>query len=167
MMKRFIITFLVLVLLCLCGCTNQSETILKPVNFYYHNNLSSDENFDQIIVAEIREGAQHSNEELIAQYLRGPNSDELENPFPKDISLVSITVDAKRVIITVSPSFSQLSGIDMTLACGCLGTTIFDLYDCQTVEIISEGLFVNGKSAIVLQREDLVFFDSSYVSKSE
>ncbi len=167
MMKRIMIAFLALMLLVLCGCANQSETIQQPVNFYYHNNLSSSENFDQIIVAEVREGAQHSNEELIAQYLRGPNSDELENPFPQDIALASITVDARRVIIALSPSFSQLSGIDMTLACSCLGTTLFDLYDCQTVEIVSEGLFVNGKSSVVLQREDLVFFDSSYVSKSE
>ncbi len=167
MMKRIIIAFLALMLLVLCGCANQSETIQQPVNFYYHNNLSSSENFDRIIVAEVREGAQYSNEELIVQYLRGPNNDELVNPFPHDISLISLTVDAKRVVITLSDTFSQLNGIDMTLACSCLGATLFDFYDCQTVEIISEGLFINGKSSIVLQREDLVFFDSSYVSKSE
>lgn len=166
-MKRIMIAFMALILLVLYGCAKQSDPIQQPVNFYYHSNLSSNENFDQIIVAEVREGAQHSKEELIAQYLHGPNSEELVNPFPHDIELKSLAVDAKRVVITLSETFSQLNGIDMTLACSCLCATLFDLYDCQTVEITSEGLFVNGKSTIVLQREDLVFLDNSYVSKSE
>lgn len=166
-MKRIMTVFLAIVMLCLLGCTKEKEVIQHPVNFYYHSNLSSDENFDQIIIAEIREGANCSSEELISQYLLGPNSNELENPFPEGIHLVSLRVDAKRIIISLSESFSQLDGIDMTLACSCLATTLFDLYDCNTVEIVSEGLFVSGKSSVVLQREDLILFDSSYISRSE
>lgn len=164
MTKRILIIFLSLLLLFMFGCAGKNDDIEQPVNFYYHNSLLSEENFDRIIVSEIREGAGFTKEELVGLYLRGPQSEELENPFPEGLRLVSVSIKGKRVKITVSRLLGKLDGIQLTLACSCLSATLFDLYGCQTVEIVSEGQTIDGKPSIIINKDDLALTDSSYVS---
>lgn len=164
MTKRISVIVLTLVLLCMIGCSKKGDEIKTPVNFYYHNPLSSEENFDKVIVPEIREGAEFTKEELIIQYLCGPERQDLESPFPEGLELVSLVVSGNRVIITVSHLLGELDGINQTLACSCLATTIFELYDCQTVEIIIDDQALDNKASIVIRKDDLVLNDSSYSS---
>lgn len=167
-MKKCVLLILILSLLtCIWGCGQQSEEIQKPVHFYYLADLTAEEKFDQVIVKEIAESAGLTEEELLNRYLAGPAAENTINPFPSGLSVIYLRKQESKVVLILSPELLELSGLDLTLACSCLATTVFELYGCQSLEIIVNGHLIEGKTSIIISREDLVLYDESYVSESE
>lgn len=167
-MRKFILSVLLLsLLLSMFGCGQHNEEIQEPVNFYYLADLTASDEFDQVIVEEVTESAGLSNEELLAHYLTGPKSEGKVNPFPHGLSVVYLRKQSSRIVLILSTELLELSGLDLTLACACLASTVFELYGCQSLEIIVNGHLLDGKASIVISREDLVLYDGSYVSLPE
>lgn len=172
-MKRYFSLIIVLSLLfCMCACGETNTDIQAPVHFYYHTivndtDISNSDGFDSTIAAEIREGADYTADELLALYVSGPQSTGLFNPFPDDLTIISTELQGSRLCITLSTEFSQLGGIDLTLACSCLASTAFELYGCSSVEIIANRAQLDGKTSIIVDKEDIILIDDSYVSQSE
>lgn len=166
-MKKCVLLILLLSLLPgIWGCGQQSEEIQKPVHFYYLADLTAEDHFDQVIVKEIAESAGLTEEELLNRYLSGPAAENTVNPFPNGLSVAYLRKQESKIVLILSPELLELSGLDLTLACACLATTIFELYSCQSLEIIVNGHLIEGKPSIVIAREDLVLYDGGYPSES-
>ena len=167
-MKKCVLLILILSLLTgIWGCGQQSEEIQKPVHFYYLADLTAEEDFEHVIVKEIAEGAELSEEELLNRYLAGPTAEETINPFPNGLSVTYLRKQESKIILILSPELLELSGLDLTLACACLASTVFEQYSCQSLEIIVNGHLIEGKPSIIISREDLVLYDGSYASESD
>lgn len=164
-MKKCTLLLLALTLLLgIVGCRQRSEEIQEPVNFYYLTDLTTQDDFDQVIMTEVRESSGYTTDELLDLYLAGPICEGTTNPFPEGLSVVYLRRQGTKSIIILSEQLLQLSGLDLTLACSCLASTMFELYGCQSVEIIVNGHLLDGKTSVVIDREDLVLYDHSYSS---
>ena len=170
-MRRSIIFFLATIVLCtLCGCSQQPETeLILPVAFYYHNDLDSKDNFNEVFVAEQREGSNYQNDHLalINLYLAGPNSEKLTNPFPEDLIAQKLEINSDTASIVLSTQITKLTGIELTLACSCLSLTLFELTRCNRVEISVDGQMLAGQPSVLIHRDDLIFTDNTLQSAAD
>ncbi len=158
-MKRYLcILFLFFYLLTMPGCSQNSDEITTPVNFYYRNAVIEFNGNDSVISAEIRDSEICSGDlqALISLYLAGPLSDAYISPFPQNVQVVNLSVDGDAVHIVLSDSFAQLKDMDLTLACACLARTIMDLTACNAVNISAAGTLLGGKEAMQITRENLL-----------
>lgn len=169
-MKRYLAILLILCLLfCACGRQSEDEDIQNPVSFYYHSNLESEDGFSNIIVAEIREGSGYEDAtlDLLDLYLKGPVYGDLVNPYPAGVCVDSLAVYKDHMSITLSKEFSQLSGLELTLACTCLSMTLYELYDCSSVEISAKDSLLDGQDSVVYEKQDLLLSDDGYASPED
>lgn len=156
----------VVLLLCCVGCGQNADHDLKdPVTFYYLVNPELDSSFDSGFVPEVHEGSEyvHDRISLLNFYFDGPYNEDSVSPFPKNLHAVTIESTSDCVQILVSNHFSDLKGLDLTLASACLSQTLFELYDCQAVEIRTEGGQIDDKEFIRIEAENLIFHDSVHV----
>lgn len=164
MKQTFIFLLIIIMLVTMCACNQKDVEHLQPVNFYYHSDLTSENRFDTIFMPEIRESAGYDNAtiDLLNLYLAGPIYGDLQNPFPVGLTVLSLNAQNKQTAITLSSEFSQLRGLDLSLACSCLCMTLFELFDCQRVMILCENTLPDGLGYIVIDKEDLVLYDDTY-----
>lgn len=167
-MRKYILPVLLLsLLLSMFGCGQHNEEIQEPVNFYYLADFTASDEFDRVIVEEVTESSGVPDDVLLANYLTGPKTEGMTNPFPQGLSVVYLRKHAPDIVLILSSELLELSGLDLTLACACLASTVFELYDCQSLEIIVNGHLIEGKTSIVISRDDLVLYDGSYTSLPE
>lgn len=162
-MKRFalIILFPTLII-SLFGCGKSAEPeLILPIALYYHNDLDDKDNFNEVFVSEIREGADWQNDHmlLLNNYFLGPESDNLINPFPTDLTVVSLSNNGNTTNIVLSDQITKLTGMDLTMACSCLSLTLFELTQCDFVEIAAEDNLIADQEVIVIGRESLLMSD--------
>ena len=157
-MRRIVCILLAAVLLCAAGCSGQRSSIERPVSYYYCTTAESYEALRKSVSFEVRDGSAYGDDlqGLLNDYLRGPESDGLVNPFPDNCTVRSIQESDLDVRILLSSGFSRLSGIDLTLACVCMSLTVFELSDCQSVSIGVQDALLDGKNEITLHRDDIL-----------
>lgn len=159
-MKRFICIILsVLSAVSLYGCKNKAEEPLDPVNFYYLTSADDYEKTHQLLSAEVRDRAAYNDNLLLLlnSYLKGPDSDHLKNPFPDKCAVESITQDGAQINLFLNHPFAKLTGIDLMVACCCIGHTIFQITDYEAVSFCVPNQPLDGNKAIVLHRQDILF----------
>lgn len=161
-MRKF--TFLlccVMLLQLFAGCSGNNEEIEKPVSFYYINNEISYNSPEAVISDEIREGAQfQSLEDLLAEYLDGPVSSELQTLIPSNVSLLSCVVNRDTADIYLSSQFSELSGINLTIACSAMLLTVHDFSGVQSICVYAENEKLDDKETFLLSLDDIVLVDT-------
>ena len=164
-MKRITLTFMALILLfSFCGCGQTSDPdIITPTAFYYHNNLDEKEEFNNVFVAEIREGALYQNDHisLLNNYLDGPESENLINPFPHGLEVVSLDTKKDTAYIVLSDQIAKINSIDFTMACSCLSLTLFELTQCNYVQISAENSLLSDQESILISRDTLMLADDT------
>lgn len=167
-MKRIII-LLTLFSIFLCACSTQKEKPKSPVDFYYLNQTVSYNSQTGIIAPETREGAGYENDtlSLLNVYIKGPNSQLLRSPFPDRMEILEITQAEGVAYLTVSDQICMLTGHDLTLACVCLSRTVMDLTDTDSVQITVPDRLIDGKNALMIRSDDVIFMDSASYSPSE
>ena len=156
-MRRFVSLMLFLYMtVTLWACTSENK-IESPVLFYYPAKTVSYGSAEGVITPEERESANYKNDPsgLITLYLQGPKSTALRNPFPEDLSVRSYAVLDTEVILELSPHFSNVTGLDLTMACASLARTIFQLTNTEKLTIITEGIVQTH----VIYASDLLFED--------
>lgn len=171
MLKRLLsIILLFSLLLTIIACTNSNKTE-GTMRYYY---LRSDVEFDKldgVIASEPHKNDLNANDysELIRIYLSGPHSDVLRSPFPPDIHLISLTKDSSMIIVTLSNNFADLSGLDLTLACVCLGMTAMEITSAESVRIQTENIPLDGKMSVTINRASIQLFDDheQYINSTE
>lgn len=162
-MKRLTATVLALCLLIgWTGCGTQVPQ--ETVSFYYLRSQPRFSGDDGVLAPEARLAAGLDLEnpaEVLNAYLEGPESAELESPVPRDTAVVEVKRIHDSLHINFSSEFSQLSGIDLTLACACVSRTCMELCGVDTVRIRANGALLNGSTYVVMSRENLKLADDA------
>lgn len=159
-MKRTVC--MLLLALCLCGCTLSGESMKEPVTFYYvREQYKAD--MSQAIGTEIREAAGHREDlaYMLRLYLLGPTQEGLVSPLPRTILVQSVQVQGRTVFLTLSDTDGSLSDGEFSLACACLSLTCLDLTQARRVTIVS------GSRTVTMSQENLALFDSGPAAATE
>lgn len=164
-MKRITLSIMILSLfISLYGCGQTPEPdVVMPTSFYYHTDLDSKEDFNDIFIAEIREGVQYQNDHilLLNSYFSGPESENLVNPFPSGLEAVSFETKGDTAYVVLSEKIAKLSALDLTMACSCLSLTLFELTQCDYVQISAENNFLADQEFITIRRDTLLLSDNT------
>ena len=164
-MKKHIL-LLILLISVLFGCANP----LSPSDaaFYYPKAEFGYNSHDGAIAYEIRNNRGiSSNADLLNLYLKGPADEDLRNPFPEDLTVISVYTLEDTVYVTVSDTMAKLSGAPLILSCACLGRTAMGLSNTTCAEIKCETLLLDGKKQITVNENTVFYSDIFHQSDSE
>ena len=159
-MKRAILLLLCLSLL-FSGCTRASFT--EPGTFYYHRTDTAYRGGEGVVAPETRELAEISEDlaAVLSLYCAGPKDPALESPLPSDAVLLSHTLYDQVLTLRFSDSLSKLSGVELTVAAGCLARTFLPLTGADTLILTADGAFLNGDTSLTVTLADLNLQDES------
>lgn len=147
-------------LLSACSFPGSQET----VTFYYPRDPQQKSNTpsDTFYTAERREitGQTTNVRYLLSLYLQGPLDDQSFSPFPEGTRLVMLDIHNGQYFVQLSQEFSQLSGIDLTVACACISLTCFNMADVDRVTVITPASGDHPAVEMTLTREDLTLMDT-------
>lgn len=157
-MKQLICIVLVCVmLLSLIGCSSKEEHMEKPAAYYYRTDPENYKTIRKTIDYEMRETITHNNlQSLLNEYVKGPVSDSLVNPFPDGCNIESLQIQDTKAYVIFNSKFSRISGKDLILACSCLSLTLFDLTDCQSVTFHVKNAVLDGQNEITINKKDII-----------
>lgn len=167
-MKRInILICIVLVLQMFCSCTADSEDFENPVNFYYCKEEISYNSASGVIHPETRDGSNfHGNlTACLRAYLLGPETEVLVSPIPKDVYLVSCSVDGDVAELVFSTQFSKLSGVKLTTACSAILMTLHDYTGVQMLKISAKDSTLDGHEYIEMHLDEIVLLDAVSVQE--
>lgn len=154
-MKRMFCIVLILLLLCAgCGLYGKSP---DSVTFYYPRTEILYGAEDGVIAQEERDVSGYTEDlnALLNLYLQGPADENLAFPFPAGTRLLEVSGNGDLLTISLSEEFSNLEGLDLTIASACIGSTCFGLTDVQQICILS-----GGSIMFTIDRENgIVLFD--------
>lgn len=158
---RKLICLLLLLSLLLTGCGEQD--LKMPGNFYYRLTDLTYNNINGVIAPEAREldGLAEDPEALMEVYLSGPESRDLESPFPKNTTLEAWTLEDQTLTLTLSREFTALSGLDLTIACACITRTMLELTEAQQVVIRTADERLDNNVNVTMSDELLLLTDDS------
>jgi len=160
-MNRIVCILLIILFICMCGCTRHDVEMIQPVNFYYCNDPITFNGINDVIAPEVRESANYDDIiRLINLYLDGPITDGYSSPFPPSVTVRSLKENNKTLNITLSSEFANLTGIELTLACTCLSATLFELTDAKSIAISADGVLLDESETVIVIRDTMVFSDS-------
>lgn len=159
-MKRTIALMLILTLM-LCAC--QKPQMRAPGTFYYLRTEPAYTGSDGVFAPEQREleGIREDLGAIFELYCQGPITPGLENPLPSAASLLSYSLKDDTLTLVFSAELSQLDGIEMTMAAGCLTRTFLGLTGAEKLVLKSDGALLGGQTAMVLTSSDLELQDDS------
>ena len=164
-MKKLIIFVIVTVLsLYTFGCKHRDANYDAPATFYYVQNQDTLDLSDHMIRGETHETT-HLNSnlsEIMNTYFEGPASISNRSPFPAGLSVVRLDQNEDRIHLTLNNVFTQLEGLDLSVASTCISMTLFELTGCNCVELSAENTLSNKEEIIVISRDMLYLSDLSH-----
>lgn len=168
-MKRWIVLALCLaLLLSSCVVTQRSETerMEQAVKFYYCRDLTDGEADDQVIDWEYRDLGENnvSMKEMLKLYFQGPESQNLHNPFPTDLSVVYASMSEGRLLIRTDETLNRLTGVRRSIAAACLAMTVTQFPSISSVQILAGDRELTGDWSGRWTPEDFVLEDDSATS---
>lgn len=160
-MKRFLSLTLALGLLCLAGCRQEAPES-QGTAFYYCVAQREYTTGSTALSAEYRSGVpRDALTEALDLYLAGPVSSELRSPFPEGLKMVGAYQEGSTVYLTLSPELTDLTGLELTLACGCLTLTTLALTGAEQVQIRAVSGLLDGQRAITMDKNTLLLLDTA------
>ena len=161
-MKRVLSLVLILAaLLSLSACLREDDQP-EGMAFYYCAARSDYNVGSTALTAEYRtDVAEDPLQQALERYLDGPVSAELRSPFPEELKLMSAYREGSTVYLTFSRELTDLSGLELTMACGCLTLTTLALTGAQQVEIRSVSGLLDGQRAITMDKNTLLLMDTA------
>ena len=159
-MKRFICLLLTISLL-LCGCAQTS--LSSPGTFYYHRTQTDYRGTDGVLAPEQRElaGIREDLEAVVDLYCAGPLSPELENPLPPGTELLGYSLYDHVLTLRFNKTLAELSGIELTLAAGCLARTFLPMTGAGTLILTANGSLLGSNPSMTVTLDDLSLRDDS------
>ena len=160
-MKRVTSLALILALLFCSACGIRKQPLQKPVNFYYCTAEVAYDGLTGIMATEQRESVHFENDmtALLNAYLQGPTEEELVSPFPSDVTVVNCYTSGSTVLVVLSSEFAQLTGIDLTVACACLSSTVFELIEQDRIQISAFESQLVGQTVLTVDRNTMFMVD--------
>ena len=166
-MKKHICLLLVLsILFFFVSCKSANEDIEIPISFYYCTLLAHKDSKLPVFEVEIREAAYFNSDlvRILNNYLKGPETDELLNPFPAKTEIISVSRDDENITLVLSSEFSELTGLDLSIACAAISMTLFEITQCSSVTISADNVLLDGAEHIVISSDTLYMADFITVS---
>lgn len=159
-MKRLTALFLAITML-LCGCTQPQ--FRSPGTFYYQRIETGYSDENGVIAPEERELATVRDDlQAIADlYCAGPLDPELENPLPRDTKLLEYCISDQVLTLRFNKTLAKLSGVELTLAAGCLARTFLPLTGTEVLILKADGELLGSSPTMTLTLEDLSLRDDS------
>ena len=167
MKKICILLCCVLLLQFFTACKGKNEEFDVPVNFYYCNHDIFYNSPSGVIQAEVREGS-NFNDDLTAflyAYLRGPISSELQSFIPSDVYLVACSLQGDVAEITLSSSFSRLSGVRLSMVCSAILMSVHDFAGVQTLRVQAKDAQLDDKDEFIITFDELVLIDTARIEE--
>lgn len=162
-MKKICVLLCCLLMLQLfSACGKRTEELQQPTRYYYTAKSISYNTADGVIQSEVREAVSFSNNLslLLEDYLKGPNSPQLQSLIPVDTALVSCAVVDDIVLLTLSDHFSTLSGVKLSVATSAILMTIYDYSGLQELHIQVENGLIDDQTEIVVTMDGILLMDS-------
>ena len=91
--------------------------------------------------------------ELLELYLNGPTAENFHSPIPAGTTLLGLSTEDKLLTLELSPEFSTLDGIRLSLAGACLSATCKSLAGYESIRVHSGGM------VYTFQLQDFIFSD--------
>lgn len=161
-MKRLFSLILALTLLTgLFGC--QAQEFRSPGTFYYYRTDTAFSGADGVLAPETRElsGIEEDLDAILALYCQGPLSAHLESPIPKGCTVPSYDLEEDTLILHFSREFADLTGMELTVAAGCLARTFLVLTNTRRLVLTAEGNLLNGETTMTVTLADLGLRDDT------
>ncbi len=160
-MKKILCFLLIGALLFAAGCS-RSQAEPQGTPFYYCTAEADYSSGSTAISREYRQDVPtHSLMGALELYLAGPQSSDLVAPFPEGMVILSAVLEGDTVLLTVSMELTALTGLDLTMACGCLTLTSLALTGARQVQISPIYGLLDGQRTITMDRNTLLLTDSS------
>ena len=154
MMRRMIAGFLALMLCFLCGCNVGEEQVTEGLHLYHLTQEEARLGGDIISTTLIPwEELPESREEQAAVVLEQLLTD-VNSPLPRGTVLRSVTVSGSSVHVDLGGAYSQLSGVDLTIADYCIALSLTQLTGIYAVRVLCEGREVSYRSKQLLLASD-------------
>lgn len=165
-MKKAIGGLLALALL-LTACTIRQENVGEEDGYLLYFLAEANEarggdlirsNYEKLDLAEdasLEEQATAVVERLIA----GSETGDLRSPLPRGITLLSLTIQDRRVTVDLSSGFAQLSGVELTLADYCLTLSLTALEGISAVAVTAQGREVGQQPKQIFYERDVLLSD--------
>ena len=161
-MKKIICIILILSLSApLFGC-GQTE-LRSPGTFYYYRTETIFSDTDGVLAPEAHElyGIEDDLDAILALYCEGPTDRKLENPLPSGCAVPRYTLEEETLKLHFDEDFAALTGVELTIAAGCLARTFLPLTGAETLILTADGALLNGETAMSLTLSDLGLRDNS------
>ena len=161
-MKKTLIVLVLILSVFLSSCS-MNESGQDTYTFYYPRSNYIYNSNDGVISQEHRKlhGMADDVASILNEYLKGPSSADLSNPFPTGASVAIVSMDKKFLTASLSSVFSTLTELEMTLACTCIVKTIFALTDVDTVILRADGRFSDGSIYRAFSRKSFLTDDNA------
>lgn len=159
-MRRFIAMLLTcILLLSFSGCAEQGEES-DALSFYYRAGEFSYDAQSSLLQAEYRDSSSFSSlEDALAAYLAGPQSENLRDPFPSGLSLISLRAEGDTLYLTLSDVLGSLTGLELTIALCCIAKTAMGLTDAENICISAQTVLLDGERTITLNEKNMNLLD--------
>lgn len=154
--------------LCLCvlfalvGCTGSNHHD-KSAAFYYCLNDIDHINNKSVFEKEKKDFVPTEGNLLsfLNEYLKGPESDRLYNPFPSGASITDAKREGNVLTLNLSQHFDRLPLENLSLAIACLVQTIYSNTSIPVVLLIPYGTFVDGSTYKTFTADSFLYSDEN------
>ena len=155
-MKRMFALIVLATLLCGCASAEKDDTFC----FYYPRVTYTQNATDSVIATENREIIELSSiADILNAYMKGSVNPLLRNPFPAGLEILSVYVMEDSIYLTVSDDLAELTGLDLVLACTCLGQTAAEMTDTQVAQISCENAKLDGVKYFTVSSDTISYLD--------
>lgn len=160
-MKRWICFLLVILCLPLWGCQEEETPLLDPFNGYYRRAELFHGSTDSVVAPLPIEGVGLKNDPmmLLNVYLTMETDPYYAPTFPEGTEILIMELEDGTADILLSSAISQLTGLDLTIACACLTKTVIELTGVDSVIIRARGTTLDGASYITMDLSSIYFLD--------
>ena len=162
-MKKLISLLLIFSLLLMPGCASDPPEQTEEYPFYYRRSDPGYLDDDSVVGAEIRSVTFDPEDmsSLFAAYFEGPETRNLESPFPRGTGVISWSLSDDTLMLNLSEPFAALTGIELSIACGCIARTFLGIVNVRTVTLQVMHNTLDGRNFLELSRNNLHFSDDS------
>lgn len=161
-MRKVAVILCIIILCALVGCTENAK-LQTPVTFYYCISDIDHLGSRNVFGTEKREGSYFEEDilGLLNEYLKGPVSDELYNPFPKGSAIIDGKREGNVVTLYLSVQFDRLQQEKLTLALSCLVQTVFEYTSVPVILLIPNSTFIDGSTYKTFTPESFIYSDNN------
>lgn len=164
--KKCALLALILAAALLMGCAaavREQTQYVNPMRFYYlsrdggHNAQTGALAYQTVDLLR----TDRTVENILEEYLQGPDSWTLVSPFPADMHCEAVWLDGDVLWLRLSEAYQQLSGIHLTLANACLTLTLQQLDFVSSIRVTTNGGMLSEQDKTSLSTSSFVLSDKS------